>query len=110
MESWRKPRKGERLHFGEVIIDLETFQVTRADQNVFLTPTEFRLLRYLTSHPNRPLSREALIEAVWGYEEIIGDERTVDVHMRHLREKLEDDPTNPRYLVTVRGVGYKFEP
>jgi DNA-binding response OmpR family regulator len=102
--------KGERLHFGEVIMDLETFQVTRTDQNVFLTPTEFRLLRYLSSHPNRPLSREALIEAVWGYEEVIGDERTVDVHMRHLREKLEDDPTNPRYLVTVRGVGYKFEP
>ena len=84
--------------------------MTRAGQNIFLTPTEFRLLRYLASHPNRPLSREALIEAVWGYEEIIGDYRTVDVHMRHLREKLEDDPANPRYLVTVRGLGYKFEP
>ncbi len=102
--------QGERLHFGDVIIDLETFQVTRQSQNIFLTPIEFRLLRYLASHPNRPFSREALIESVWGYEEIIGDERTVDVHMRHLREKLEADPTNPRYLVTVRGVGYKLEP
>jgi DNA-binding response OmpR family regulator len=102
--------QGERLHFNDVVIDLETFQVTRQSQNIFLTPIEFRLLRYLASHPNRPLSREALIEAVWGYEEIIGDERTVDVHMRHLREKLEADPTNPRYLVTVRGVGYKLEP
>ena len=102
--------QGERLRYGNVIIDLETFQVTRGDQIVFLTPTEFRLLRYLIGHPNRPLSRETLIEAVWGYEEIIGDERTVDVHMRHLREKLEEDPTNPRYLVTMRGVGYKFEP
>jgi DNA-binding response OmpR family regulator len=102
--------QGERQHYGNVVIDLETFQVTRSDQMVFLTPTEFRLLRYLVGHPNRPLSRETLIEAVWGYEEIIGDERTVDVHMRHLREKLEDDPTNPRYLVTMRGVGYKFEP
>jgi len=102
--------QGERLHFGDVIIDLETFQITRQSQNIFLTPIEFRLLRYLASHPNRPLSRGALIESVWGYEEIIGDERTVDVHMRHLREKLEADPTNPRYLVTVRGVGYKLEP
>lgn len=102
--------QGERLHFGDVIIDLETFQVTRQSQNIFLTPIEFRLLRYLASHPNRPFTREALIESVWGYEEIIGDERTVDVHMRHMREKLEADPTNPRYLVTVRGVGYKLEP
>jgi DNA-binding response OmpR family regulator len=77
--------QGERQHYGNVVIDLETFQVTRSDQMVFLTPTEFRLLRYLVGHPNRPLSRETLIEAVWGYEEIIGDERTVDVHMRHLR-------------------------
>ncbi len=102
--------QGERLHFDDVIIDLETFQVTRQNQNIFLTPIEFRLLRYLASHPNRPFTREALIESVWGYEEIIGDERTVDVHMRHLREKLEADPTNPRYLVTVRGVGYKLQP
>jgi DNA-binding response OmpR family regulator len=50
-----------------------------------------------------------LIEAVWGYDSSVGDERTIDVHIRHLREKLEDDPSNPRWLVTVRGIGYKFE-
>jgi two-component system alkaline phosphatase synthesis response regulator PhoP len=101
---------GERLQFGDMVIDLETLQVSRDGQVIFLTPTEFRLLRYLVSHPNRPFSREMLIEAIWGYEETIGDERTVDVHIRHLREKLEDNPTEPRYLLTVRGVGYKFQP
>ena len=100
---------GDRLRFGEVEMDLERLQVTRQGKLVDLTPTEFRLLRYLVSHPNRPLSRDALIEAVWGYASDIGSDRTVDVHIRHLREKLEDDPANPRWLVTVRGVGYKFE-
>lgn len=102
--------QGERLAFGDVIIDLERLQVSRAGEVLFLTPIEFRLLRYLASHPNRPFSREALIEAIWGYEGDIGSDRTVDVHIRHLREKLEPDPANPRWIVTVRGVGYKFEP
>jgi DNA-binding response OmpR family regulator len=98
------------VQFGEVEIDLERLLVRRAGRPVALTPTEFRLLRYLVAHPGRPTSRQALIEAVWGYESEIGYERTVDVHMRHLRQKLEPDPAHPRYLVTVRGVGYKFEP
>ena len=55
------------------------------------------------------MGRDRLIEAFWGYEGDIGNDRTVDVHMRHLRQKLEDDPANPRYLVTVRGTGYKFQ-
>jgi DNA-binding response OmpR family regulator len=100
---------GDRLRFGEVELDLERLQVTRRGRLVDLTPTEFRLLRYLVSHPDRPFSRGALIEAVWGYDSGIGSDRTVDVHIRHLREKLEDDSTNPRWLVTVRGIGYKFE-
>ena len=101
--------QGDRLRFGEVELDLERLQVTRRGRLVDLTPTEFRLLRYLVSHPDRPFSRSALIEAVWGYDSGIGSDRTVDVHVRHLREKLEDDPTDPRWLVTVRGIGYKFE-
>ena len=100
---------GDRLRFGEVEVDLERLQVTRRGELVDLTPTEFRLLRYLVSNPDRPFSRDQLIEAVWGYASDIGSDRTVDVHVRHLREKLEDDPANPRWLVTVRGVGYKFE-
>ncbi len=101
---------GERLRFGDIELDLERLQVTRAGKLVDLTPIELRLLRYFVTHPDRPLSREALIEAVWGYDSDIGSDRTVDVHIRHLREKLEDDPANPRWLVTVRGMGYKFEP
>jgi len=100
----------ERLTFGEVEVDLERLHVYRQGRLVDLTPIEFRLLRYLVANPDRPFSRDALIEAVWGYDSSVGDERTVDVHIRHLREKLEDDASNPRWLVTVRGVGYKFEP
>lgn len=102
--------QGEKITFGEIEIDLEKLQVTRDGKILFLTPTEFRLLRYLAIHPNRPFTREALIEAIWGYEGDIGSDRTVDVHIRHLREKIEEDPANPRWIVTVRGVGYKFQP
>jgi two-component system alkaline phosphatase synthesis response regulator PhoP len=100
---------GDRIRFGDVELDLERLRVTQGGRPVELTPTEFRLLRYLVKHANRPLSRETLIEAVWGYESDVGSDRTVDVHMRHLREKLEQNPGDPRWLVTVRGVGYMFE-
>jgi len=100
--------KGEKITFADVEIDLEQLRVTRGGKVVYLTPTEFRLLRYLASRPDRPTSRELLIEAVWGYASDIGSDRTVDVHIRHLRQKLEADPADPRWLVTVRGVGYKF--
>ncbi len=99
-----------RLSFGEVEVDLERLLVCRRGQVVDLTPTEFRLLRYMIAHPGRPFSREELIEAVWGYDSDVGSVRTVDVHVRHLREKLEADPSDPRWLVTVRGIGYRFEP
>jgi DNA-binding response OmpR family regulator len=101
--------QGKAISFGNVEIDFEQLQVFRLGQPVFLTPTEFRLLRYLVENPRRPISRTALIEAVWGYASDIGSDRTVDVHIRHLREKLEDDPANPEWIVTVRGVGYKFQ-
>jgi DNA-binding response OmpR family regulator len=101
---------GGRVVFGEIELDRDRLQVHRAGRQVELTPTEFRLLSYLVAHPGRPISREALIQAVWGYDSSVGSGRTVDVHIRHLRKKLEDDPASPRWLVTVRGVGYKFEP
>lgn len=100
---------GKRITFGDIEIDLELLRVSRAGETVFLTPTEFRLLRYLVENPQRPISRAALIEAVWGYASDIGSDRTVDVHIRHLREKLEDDPANPKWILTVRGAGYKFD-
>ena len=101
--------KESGVSFGDIEVDLEQMQVTRQGCLVDLTPTEFRLLRYLISNPNRPCSRDDLIQAVWGYNSDIGSARTVDVHIRHLREKLEDDPTSPQWFVTVRGLGYKFD-
>jgi two-component system, OmpR family, alkaline phosphatase synthesis response regulator PhoP len=99
----------ERATFGDIEIDLERLLVSKAGQPVLLTPTEFKLLRHLLANPNLPFGREALIEAIWGYGSAIEDDRTIDAHMRHLREKIEDDPSEPRWLVTVRGVGYKFK-
>ena len=104
-----KADQGKRVNFGTIEIDLEQLRVSRDGKMVFLTPTEFRLLRYLVENPRRPASRSTLIDAVWGYTSDIGSDRTVDVHIRHLREKLEDDPANPKWIVTVRGAGYMFE-
>lgn len=97
------------IRFGTIELDSERLTVTKAGMLLELTPIEFRLLRYLVANPHQPFSRNQLIEQIWGYNSEIGDDRTVDVHMRHLRQKLEDDPANPRWLVTVRGMGYKFE-
>jgi DNA-binding response OmpR family regulator len=100
----------EELRFGDVVMDVTSMTVRRAGEEVILTPIEFRLLRYLVSNPRRPITRNTLIEAVWGYTSEIEDDRTIDVHIRHLREKLETDPSTPQWLLTVRGIGYKFEP
>lgn len=97
------------LRFGDLEIDPGRVLVRKAGETFDLTPTEFRLLHYLALHADRPVSRSLLIETIWGYDSDIGGERTVDVHIRHLRTKIEDDPANPRYVLTVRGVGYKFQ-
>ena len=86
------PGHSKRFLFGDIEIDMEQFQVTRHSQPVYLTSTEFRLLVHLASYPNRQFSRGELLEAAWGYDSSLGSERSVDVHIRHLREKLEDDP------------------
>lgn len=100
----------KRIAFGDVEVNLEVMQVYRDGAPVLLTPTEFRLLRILASAPKQVFSRQQLIDALWGYNGEAGSDRTVDVHMRHLREKLEEDPAEPRWLLTVRGFGYKFQP
>lgn len=102
--------RGHKLQFGTVEVDPERLVASKAGRPLDLTPTEFRLLHYLLSHPDRPLTRDQILEAVWGYDSEVDYDRTVDVHMHRLRQKLEDDPANPRYFVTVRGVGYKFQP
>jgi DNA-binding response OmpR family regulator len=100
----------EPLYFGVIEIDLDRMLVSRNGQHVDLTPTEFRILRHLVVNLNCPIDRNALIEEVWGYDSDIASDRTIDVHIRHLRQKLEEDPANPQHIVTVRGVGYKFQP
>jgi DNA-binding response OmpR family regulator len=96
------------LHVGSLEIDLVSQRVLHDGTEIYLTGTEFKLLAYLAQHPNRPHSRETLIDDVWGYEYFVGDPRTVDVHIRNLRQKIEHDAANPTLIVTVRGAGYKL--
>ena len=95
------------LRFGDLLVDPNTRQVTIRDQPVSLTAREFDLLHYLVSSPGRVFTRDQLMEALWGYT-FAADTSTVTVHMRRLREKIEEDPARPHYLQTVWGVGYKF--
>ena len=95
------------LSFGDVEIEPDAGVVRRKGEEVHCTRTEFRLLCELADHPGKVLSREHLLEQVWGYD-YFGDGRLVDVHVRRLRTKVEPDPANPRYILTVRGMGYKL--
>ncbi len=96
------------LIFGGLRIEPATRQVAVDGQPVVLTAREFDLLLFLAQHPQQVFTRDQLMDHVWGYE-IPGDTSTVTVHVRRLREKIEQDPTHPRYVVTVWGVGYRFE-
>lgn len=93
---------------GRLEIDLLGHEVTVNGVVVNLSSKEFELLKVLASHPGQVLTREQLLDLVWG-NDFYGDTRTVDVHIRWLREKIEADPGNPEYILTVRGVGYKFK-
>jgi two-component system response regulator ResD len=97
------------IETGELVLDGGGRQVTRSGQLLALTLKEFDLLWFLASHPRLVFSRETLMERVWGYQAAF-DTGTVTVHMRRLREKIEADPTHPRHLQTVWGVGYRFDP
>ena len=96
------------LRFGDLELRPGSAAVTKRGEEIGLTATEFRLLRELADNAGLLLSREQLLERVWGYD-YLGDSRVVDAHVRRLRAKLEDDPANPTYIVTVRGLGYRFE-
>lgn len=93
--------------FANLSIDMNRYEVRKNDQVLELTLREFELLKYLAERENKVFSREQLLEEVWGYE-YYGDIRTVDVTVRRLREKLEDDSSNPKYIMTKRGIGYYF--
>jgi DNA-binding response OmpR family regulator len=99
----------ERLCFNGLVIDSSSRDVTRNDEPLRLTAREFDLLWFMASHPRRVFSREHLMRRVWGYASAV-DTGTVTVHMRRLREKIEDDPSRPQHLETVWGVGYRFSP
>ena len=99
---------GAPLRTGDIEIDVGRHTVNRGGKTLSLTPKEFDLLAFLTRNQGLVFSRDQLLEKVWGYD-FAGDTRTVDVHVRWLRSKIEDDPDQPRRLLTVRGVGYKLE-
>ena len=99
----------ERIEFGEVVLDSATREVRKAGGELRLTAKEFDLLWFLGRHPRRVFSRDQLMSRVWGYEAAL-DTGTVTVHVRRLREKIEDDPSRPRHLQTVWGVGYRLVP
>ncbi|WP_096202714.1 response regulator transcription factor [Bacillus sp. FJAT-45350] len=96
------------LQIGEVIIHADNYEVLYKNQALDLTPKEFELLLYLANHKGRVLTRDQLLNAVWNYE-FVGDTRIVDVHISHLREKIEPNTRKPIYIKTVRGLGYKLE-
>ena len=96
------------IRIGDIQVDISRHQALLQESVLDLTPKEFDLLAFLAKNKGLVFSREQLLEKVWGYD-YAGDTRTIDVHIRWLRQKIEADPSNPKYLVTVRGTGYKLE-
>ena len=96
------------LRFGDLVINTNSMGVTKNKKPVDLTPREFELIKFLATQPNKVFSREELMEKVWNFE-FYGDLRTVDVTVRRLREKIENNPAEPEYILTRRGAGYLFQ-
>jgi len=105
--SYTQAAPAQVLTQGNLRLYPEECRVTRDGQEVNLSPKEYRLLELFMQHPRRVWSRDKLLEQIWGHD-YFGDSKTVDVHIRWLREKLEDNPSDPAYLQTVRGFGYRF--
>ena len=99
---------GRIIRHRDLVVDLERRRVQRGQRRVSLTATEFEILRHLASRPGRVYSRRELLELIRDYEALDQDEKTINVHVSHLREKLEDDPSDPAFILTVRGAGYAF--
>ncbi len=97
------------LHFGDVEVDLERRVVLRSGNPLKLTPAEYNLLTYFLHNPDRPLTRDMILNSVWGYD-CFPNTRTVDAHVVKLRQKMEPNPNTPRHFITVHGVGYRFLP
>ncbi len=97
------------VRFGSLEVDMYSHQVRKNGQEITLSPQEFKLLAFLATHTKRVFTRESLLAHAWGTDVYV-DPRTVDVHIRRLRTQVEDDPSKPRFLETVRGTGYRFNP
>ena len=106
-KEYLTPSSGEVLHCGSLMVDIARRKVTKNGQTIDLTMKEFDLLVILMRNSGRVLTRDTLLDRVWGVE-YYGDSRTVDVHVRYLRQKVEDEPDHPKYIITLRGVGYRF--
>lgn len=96
------------LYAADLVIDRTSARVTRGGREINLTPTEFRLMVFLAQHPGQAFSRGQLIENVWGSDSELYDDKTVSVHVRRLREKIEPDPSDPALILTVPGIGYRL--
>jgi len=101
-------REEPEICFDDLVINLDRHEITLRDHPLALKPKEYELLVFLAQHRGKVLSRENILETVWGWE-YIGDSRTVDVHIRWLREKVEKEPASPARIITIRGEGYRFE-
>ena len=101
------PKEHERVSFGDIEVNLRSCQVSRAGKALDFSSKEFELLKYFLCHQGETLSRDRLLEEVWGYDRF-PTTRTVDAHIVHLRQKIEPKPDEPRFILTVHGTGYKF--
>ncbi len=99
--------QNDSIKIGELTIDTDGCRVKKKDKEIELTAREFEILKQLAENIGRVISRERLYETVWG-EDSFGCDNTIMVHIRHLREKIEDNPTNPEYIITMKGLGYKL--
>lgn len=104
-----RPMANDEYGFGDVELDFRTYQAKRSGEPIELTPREFRILRYFIEHSGEVVSRDALLNHVWGYDSAAFT-RTVDTHMARLRQKVEQTPSEPRHFITIHRVGYKFVP
>lgn len=104
----KKDKNEKIIKISDIIIDVDKHEVTVKGKKIELTPKEFELLKLFALNPGRVFSRDYLLEKIWGYD-YLGDTRTVDVHIRHLRQKIEENSDETNYIETVRGVGYKFK-
>ena len=95
-------------HFGDVKVDFKKYEAKKSGQPVYLTALEFAILHFLIKHKDLVVSRDSILDEVWG-DDVCIYPRAVDTHIAHLRKKIEDDPANPKYIIGVRGIGYKFK-